>query len=341
MQKTINFVCEKSDDKVSGGYIYNDHLLSGLQQKGYEILHYDASNIANVTPASYTIVDSISVNDVAHRLVENTGLKNTILLCHLPPEMQVRYENSDSRLIESATSRFVKEAFIVFTGTSCEDYMKPMYQLKSSQHCMIKPGLLTHWQSKHSFPILPKKLMVAASLIPNKGYELLLSSLKAIEALPWRLAIYGESTFSIDYANDILKLISKFGLEHRISYEGAVDQLSLNKAMVDADLMIHLSQYEPYSMVSLEAIHANLPILSSVSGEYSEFARSGKVKYIESYDVDGCSSALTQLLTEPSEYAKLCHQRKQITRTWSDVADDFEALFQTMSTHPITTEVTK
>ncbi|MFC3121444.1 glycosyltransferase family 4 protein [Agaribacter flavus] len=328
MQTIINFVCEDAHKKVSGGYIYNHHVLNGLKRRGYLLRYFDANNINTLTNEGITIVDSISVNDIAEVLLTKLEPEHLILLCHLPPELQVAYDNANNKNLLSPLTQVIQQSHILFTGTACKEYMVSTYQLHANKLHMIKPGLCEGWRYKTEFAVLPYRLIVAASLIPNKGYELLLQSLKALEYLPWQLEIYGESRFAIDYANSIFALVQQYQLGDRISYKGVVSQQDLNVAMVNADLMIHLSAYEPYSMISLEAINAKLPMLSSVSGELAEFSRAKNVRYIDAYTVESCAQALADLLCNKNAYQSLCQQGGGSARTWATVVDEFASLLQ-------------
>ena len=327
MPKTINFVCTKDTELVSGGYIYNQHLLAGLQHKGYAVVHYDPDSIAMMQICDFILVDSIAVKQCATFLVNlDTPI---VLLCHLPPEMQSSDANTQNIDTDGvAVAQLLKQSLIVNTGSSCARYMHHHHNIALSSMRMVMPGLLSNWQAKSEFASRPKQLLVVASLLPNKGYDILLPALQGLMDHDWSLHIYGETRFAPEFAADLLAQIESGVLKSRITYKGVVTQTEINRAMIESDLMIQLSSYEPYSMVSLEAINSNLPMLSAMSGEQGEFEKSGLIHYLTNNTVEYVHQTLSLLLTEESSYAKLCNKPSLKARDWQVVVNEFDVILR-------------
>ena len=322
MVQSINFVGTEQSNRVSGGYIYNEHLLNGLADKGYEIHHYHVGNIGDMPSADHVIVDSIAVNQCADTLLQLPS--PPILLCHLPPEKQVDTVTNWQHQQQSVLDRLVSRSRVVSTGTTCTKYLSACYGLPDSQLFTVMPGLTDTWLVKTEYVELPRKLLVAANLIPDKGYDLLIPALHALRHLPWTLQIFGDDRFDPEFAAGLLARIDELGLAEKVTYRGVVAQGELNLAMIESDLFIHLSAFEPFSMLTLEAVSSRLPVLSSKSGEHQWFEQSGLVRYLLELNIDVCTAALQDLLSEPASYARLRPVTQLSKRTWSQVVSEFD-----------------
>ncbi|WP_395345058.1 glycosyltransferase family 4 protein [Ningiella sp. W23] len=351
MQKRINFVCMQSDNKVSGGYIYNDYVLGGLSKLGYEVVHHDAKSYladagqnAHSCASEHVIIDSIELNALLLALSSDANevqLSRPIILCHLPPELQLdaqsaKLSNSDKSCECThecmSMQQLIQRSMLVTTGTACTQYMQAEYQLKDAQLEMVMPGLPAQWKRKSQYSNAPKRLLVVANLIPNKGYELLIEALSQIKHLDWTLDFYGDCDFSPEHAEKIFTSMQQSGLRRRIEYGGTVTQSELNEAMIKADLLIQLSPFEPFSMVSLEAVSSGLPMLSAKTGEMDYFRQSGHVRYLDTLDSREVAKVLSELINDTEKYSELCQSHDTALRSWNEVTLEFHRLLLNLET---------
>lgn len=321
-QKAISFVCESAENRISGGYIYNQQVFKYLTQIGWSITTYTPEQSLLIDPSNLIIIDSIAIEEFATRWGARPLPSAPILLCHLPPEKQVKTETEALESVAYLKS-MIEKSHVITTGSACSSYMMQNYNLLQEQIFEVKPGLKENWQCKTSYSPLPSKLLVVANLIPNKGYEILLDSLSQLLELPWTLDIYGDEGFAPHYAQEILASIKSKRLSDRIRYHGTADQAAINAAMVNADLFVQLSPYEPYSMVSLEAIASGLPMLSAQSGEVSDFIESKSVRYLKTHTINSVVEDLNDLMTRASAYFAITPKQKIEVRNWEQVGREF------------------
>lgn len=324
--KRISFVCENAEDKISGGYIYNDLIFQHLRAQGWTIDMFTPEQSLLINQSDHVVVDSIAIEEFAVKWSDIDYSFTPILLCHLPPEKQV---NTDAQVSKRylQLKKMIDNSKIITTGSTCSSYMSENYDISADRLQEVRPGLLDNWQTKDRYSSVPYRLLVVANIIPNKGYEMLIEMINNIKELDWQLDIYGDNRFAPDYAQQILTSIEELG-DKRVVYRGTANQSDINRAMVNADLFIQLSPYEPYSMVSLEAISSGLPMLSAQSGEMPEFNKSGMVRYIDEHTSKSATQALSNLLTHPSEYKNITPQIKPETRKWTQVADEFARVIE-------------
>ena len=117
-------------------------------------------------------------------------------------------------------------------------------------------------------------------------------------------------------------MVTQRGLADKIELLGPVEHDRVNDEMIDADLLVLLSQHESYSMVTAEAIACGLPVLSYPTGNAETFGRSGLVRHVGN---DSVVSALRALMTDPGQYGHLRRTGPKERRTWLDVGTEFLA----------------
>lgn len=327
MQKELNFIGGADINGVSGGYLYNSHLLKMLRAKRYKIHYFNSKqSLKHIDSSLKTIVDSLIVTDIIDELAL---LKKTpILLYHLPPELNQAKNGNALTVLSDNMMQLVGDSQIVTTGRVSYDFMQSHYAPQNDSLHLIEPGLINNWRKKTSYKTSPKKLLVVASLVPSKGYETLLPTLAQLADLDWSLTFYGDNSFDPEFFTWVIGQIKHYGLEQRVSYGGVISQIKLNMEMVGADLLLQFSEFETYSMVTNEAIFAGLPILSSKTGNYQMFAPSGLIEYISTPSQDQCAKSLKSLLTDKTHYQTLRPVTPLVRRSWLQVADDFDALLE-------------
>ncbi|CAN0495823.1 unnamed protein product, partial [Phaeothamnion confervicola] len=105
----------------------------------------------------------------------------------------------------------------------------------------------------------PLRLLAVGSLIPRKGYDVLIEALAPLKALSWRLDIAGATDRSPHTADEVKSLIVRHGLADRVGLLGPVGDVALGELYANADLFVMASHYEGYGMVLTEALARGLP----------------------------------------------------------------------------------
>jgi len=68
----------------------------------------------------------------------------------------------------------------------------------------------------------------------------------------------------------LLNIVRSMGLEHKVLFEGFLDEESLIKLQKCADVSVVPSLFEPFGIVALEAMAAKSPVVASDTGGLSE-----------------------------------------------------------------------
>lgn len=108
-------------------------------------------------------------------------------------------------------------------------------------------------------------LLTVSRLERNKGYHHLLDALRGLgDALPprWRLLMVGQGK---EEAN-LRRQAERLGLAGHVTFAGKLDDAELHSLYEQADLFVHPTLYEGSSLVTLEAMIHQLPVVATAAG---------------------------------------------------------------------------
>jgi glycosyltransferase involved in cell wall biosynthesis len=186
----------------------------------------------------------------------------------------------------------------------------------------IEPGIREDWRAKAEYADRARVLLGVANYIPGKQILRMLDVLQQLRDLSWTMTLHGNPDLDPTHFTAVAQRIRECGLCDRVELLGAVPHEVINEKMLQADLLVHFSRYESYSMVTAEAIACGLPVLSYRTGNYGVFGESGLVRYLE-HDVSSQAAALAALIADEHAYGQLRPVGHRPVRTWQDVGREF------------------
>jgi glycosyltransferase involved in cell wall biosynthesis len=165
------------------------------------------------------------------------------------------------------------------------------------------------------------RLLSIGSVVPDKGYDLLIAALATILDLPWRLTIAGDRTRNLAAAARLDADISAHGLGDRVAVLGAVPPERVIELCLASDLFVLASRFEGYGMALAEAIAHGLPVVSTTAGAISDTVPAGTGLLVPPGDVAALVQAL--LISDRAERQQLAmNARAAATQlpTWPNSA---------------------
>jgi glycosyltransferase involved in cell wall biosynthesis len=164
----------------------------------------------------------------------------------------------------------------------CSDYMVSHVQwafgLPKDKLIMIPNGVNTEVypensndkpsQFRNRFALPEEKIVLfVGRLVYEKGVHVLVNAVpKVLQKINVKLVIVGNG-----YMKDqLLNLVKNMGLSHKVLFAGFVDDNTLRKLQVCADVSVVPSLFEPFGIVALEAMAAKSPVVVSDTGGLSE-----------------------------------------------------------------------
>ncbi len=191
------------------------------------------------------------------------------------------------RMIHETEAWLTYEAWKVIC---CSDYMvshvRWAFGLPADKQIMIPNGVnadvyagiektdLTQFRIKFALPE-EKIVLFVGRLVYEKGVHVLVNAiLKVLEKVNAKFVIVGNG-----YMKEQLSgLVKSLGIAQKVLFTGFVDDETLRKLQICADVSVVPSLFEPFGIVALEAMAAKSPVVVSDTGGLGE---------IVDHDVDG------------------------------------------------------
>jgi glycosyltransferase involved in cell wall biosynthesis len=170
----------------------------------------------------------------------------------------------------------------------------------------------------------PLKIICVANLIPRKQVQTLIAALAALPHQDWRLTVAGSLNMDTRYVGGIRRQIEGEGLNARIALLGTVPDQDLAVLLPQHHLLAVPSSYEGFGIVYLEGMHFGLPAIAGSDGAAREIITHGETGFLVP---PGDSEALAhhiELLNRDRDLllkmSLAAHQRAAAHPTWNDSA---------------------
>jgi glycogen(starch) synthase len=186
---------------------------------------------------------------------------------------------------------------------------------------------LSQFRSKFALPEENIVLFVGR-LVYEKGIHVLVNAApKVLDKVNAKFVIVGNG-----YMRDQLStLVKGMGLAHKVMFTGFVDDETLRRLQICANVSVVPSLFEPFGIVALEAMAAKSPIVVSDTGGLSEIVEhdvSGVKVYAS--NPDSLAWGITKVLTDDG-YAKWiktnAYQKIQEKYDWNKIAQRTKTIY--------------
>ncbi len=140
-------------------------------------------------------------------------------------------------------------------------------------------------------------LLAVGSIVPRKGYDMLMHALAPYAHLPWSLQIVGAARdaaamAAFEAAQDAHRL------GDRVTTLGAVSDGDLGRLYAAADIFVMPSHFEGYGMVLAEALARGLPIVCTTGGAAAETSPDAAAVKVKPGDAIGFGAGVARLIED-------------------------------------------
>jgi glycosyltransferase involved in cell wall biosynthesis len=170
------------------------------------------------------------------------------------------------------------------------------------------------------------RLLSIGSVVPRKGYDVLIAALAAISDLPWQLTIAGDRTRSAEASARLDADIAKHTLEKRVDVLGAVSDARIAELYAESDVFVLASRFEGYGMAYAEAIAHGLPVIGTTGGAIPATVPKDAGILVPPDDVPALAAALRDMIADTSmraRYAGAARASAAKLPTWQESAKLF------------------
>jgi hypothetical protein len=167
--------------------------------------------------------------------------------------------------------------------------------------------------------------ITVARLVPEKGIDLLLRSLKSTAGV--RLLIVGDGP----QRPNLDRLAADLGVEHRVVWSGRLCHQDVVKAYVASDFLVLASRFEPWGLVVNEAMACGLPVVvsSAVGCADDLVAATGAGLIVAAGDAASLARALSDLGGNQQLRARMAAQARVAIARWT-LKEEIEAIGQAL-----------
>jgi glycosyltransferase involved in cell wall biosynthesis len=292
----------------TGGYGYDRQVLRALPDlvhlplpDGFPFpseanLHVTADRLAAVPPGSVLLIDGLALGALPGWCLDRVRAP-VVALVHHPLFLETGLSNavSDS-LRQSEQKALSRAAHVVVTSAETSRFVLQAFGVPADRLSVAEPG--TEPAERAVGGGMPPRLLAVGSVLPRKGYSVLVTALGGLANLPWTLTIAGALDRDTVAVADLRAAIAGFGLAGRITLAGAVDAAALSRLYAGADIFVSASFYEGYGMAVAEAMARGLPLVAAAGGALAETIPAGAALLCPPNDAGTLRRALARMLTD-------------------------------------------
>jgi glycosyltransferase involved in cell wall biosynthesis len=306
------FVIPGDIDLPTGGYAYDRHVLARVGVHGIAGRHvaipgsYPAPTAADLATTSATLaalaedavllIDGLAFGAMPGDLVR--GIRQKIVaLCHHPLALEAGLSADRARALHASESEALARArHVIVTSPTTAQILAADFGVPRASITVAVPG--TTRAKRATGTLCPIQLLAVGSIIPRKGYGILVEALRDIADRDWQLSIAGSDRLNPDTTSQLREAILQAGLESRIRLLGATSEAELDRLYAAADVFVMPSLFEGYGMVLTEAMARGLPIVCTTGGAAAETVPDAAALKVAPGDAEAFGTALAAILDD-------------------------------------------
>lgn len=188
-------------------------------------------------------------------------------------------------------------------------------------------------RENQKFPDYNPIILTVAGITYNKGLRYLMEAApRIIESYPKALFLIIGPIRSMEYYDELLRLMSQLGIKENVKIIPGVEPEKINSYYSLADVYVQPSLEEGFCMSVLEAMSCEKPVVGTKTGAIPQLINeSGGGVLVEPASPEQLSNALLKLLADPVERKNMgIKARKYVIKnySWEKIASETLALYQ-------------
>jgi glycosyltransferase involved in cell wall biosynthesis len=342
----IAFVVPGSLRQLTGGYIYDKHIVDGLRRLGYRVAVRKVAErfpsptaadlagatrvLASIPKGSVVIVDGLAGGAMPKQIEREAERLRFVALVHHPLAHETGVSQNDAVKLwahETWTLQHVRH--VVVTSPRTAALLTREYGVKRGRLTCIEPGT-ERWPASRGTG--RNSLLCVATLTPRKGYRTLVRALARVAHLDWHLTCLGSLKRDTTTVSLVRREIRRAGLDKRVTLAGETGSHERLKSYYRrADLFVLPTEYEGYGMAVAEAIASGLPVVSTPTGAIPRLVGRDAGILVPSGDVDQLTRVLERVLSDRRLLEKLragAVRRRSQLRTWDQAIRQFAGVIR-------------
>jgi len=341
----IAFVVPGRLDQLTGGYLFDRHIVEGLRARGRAVrvitlsardTNKNGAALASLADGAGTVVDGLALANFAEPIAVQTRRLRLIAFVHGPLALETSLPPAAAKRAAAREAELLSMVCGVLCPSRKTATAVERYGIARERIAVVPPGT-----AKPAYPRGPRRarvraLLCVANLVPRKGHELLVEALARIRDLDWSLRCIGSLERHRATTRSVRRLVRAVGLSRRITLAGECPPQTVARAYRAADAFVLPSFHEGYGMVYAEAMANGLPIIATAAGAIPETVPSQAGVLVPPGDTAALARALRRVMAQPILAARLAMGSRaagvrlpdwpQATEAWVRAFDRLAAL---------------
>ena len=353
MVKAAVFVVPGDLATPTGGYAYDRRIIAELSAAGWQTQVLDigegfprptaaARAVAHRRIAAFPdgppiVIDGLAFGVLAREAQALADRLTLVALVHHPLALESGLSAQEAAALrDSERAALACARHVITTSASTARLLLADYGVAADRLSIVRPGT-DRVAAQPRAPGAVVDLLAVGSVVPRKGYDILVAALARIPDLAWRLIIAGDRERSAETAQRLDAEIARLGLSGRVIFAGAVAPQRLMALYAAADLFVLPSRFEGYGMAYAEAIAHGVPVVGTRAGAIPDTVPAGAGVLVAPDDVDALATILRALIESPGERQRLAAGARAAAATfpsWQESAGLFARVLERVGHRP-------
>lgn len=323
-------------DTLTGGYLYEKRLLSGLRDLGHDMQHLElpasfpdagpddmacaVGMLQSLDPARPLILDGL-----VSGAIDPAGLATVrapvIAMVHHPlAEESGLNEARQSQLLQTERENLRLSRHVLVPSPHTRRILIDRYDVPPAKITVARPGVDKTRLPRA--PVSPPLILSVGILHPRKGHDVLIAALTRIAHLDWQAVIVG-NPWDRSHAAALQDMVNASPVAARIHLAGRVSDTRLRRLYARASVFALATRYEGYGIVFDEALLNGLPVVSCDTGAVPETLPTGTRLLTPIDDPAAFAAALDRILSDGALRERLtlaAETAGQALPDWRDTA---------------------
>ena len=340
--KHIVFAIPGDISAPTGGYIYDRHIIDGLRALGWQVdllglgegfpfpsvqtlreAHAALSALPHGLPI---VIDGLALGVMPDVVAAIKKDRPVIALVHHPLAFESGLAVEQAAYLKDTEQRALRHvSHVIVTSPATARDLTAYFSVAKERVDAVVPGTdRAEFSSGSQSEIV--SLLCVGSIIPRKGFDVLLPALYQLRDLPWKLIIAGDRSRHEQAPRQLDLDIERFGLADRVTVLGAVTASMLAELYARADVFVLASHFEGFGMAYAEALAHGLPVIGTTGGAIPDTVPSDAGLLVEPGNVDTLAIALKRMIASKDVREQFAHGARRVALTqptWDDSAQRF------------------
>ncbi len=326
----------------TGGYAYDRRMIDELTKLGWQIDVVDLGEgfpwpsdetrakawlrLSDIPPGRTIVIDGLAFGVLPEAVLQLRVENSLIALVHHPLALESGLSMRQANILRTCERAALGAARLVIANSAkTARHLTRDYGVAADRIVVACPGTDPVPVSQGSADGIVR-LLAVGSIVPRKGFDVLVAALATLTELPWHLTIVGDRTRDLQAAAQLDADIARLKLTDRVTVTGAVSDARLAALYACADIFTLASRFEGYGMAYSEAIARGLPVIGTTAGAIPETVPKKVGLLVPPDDTGALAVALRRLIVHPEERLAMAAAAQVAAKhlpTWQESAKCF------------------